>query len=285
MAQNKVALKRRIRSVRATKKITSAMELIATSKLQRMKHKMEMYRTYANTLFHTFHRVLDNANVLDVPYLSKREGKILTVIFVSDMGLCGGYNSNILHKIKADIPKENPLFVIGSSDRTWFRQEGYTLFGEIYNGENLSYGHISREADRMIQAYHSNEIAGIQVLYTRFVNTLTFEPSIMTLLPIQADHKPQNIVVESEHLTQDIIFEPDAITLIDQLVPMYVQSLMYSLWLESKTSEQAARRMAMDNATDNAEELIDDLVLKYNQSRQAAITQEITEIVAGAEAL
>lgn len=286
MAQNKVALKRRIRSVRATKKITSAMELIATSKLQRMKHKMEMYRTYANTLFHTFHRVLDNANVLDVPYLSKHEGKILTVIFVSDMGLCGGYNSNILHKIKAEIPKDNPLFVIGSSDRSWFRHEGYSLFGEIYNGDNLSYGHIQREADRMIKAYHDNEIAGIQVLYTRFVNTLTFDPSIMTLLPIVADHKPQNIgVAEAEHLTQDIIFEPDAITLIDQLVPMYVQSLMYSLWLESKTSEQAARRMAMDNATDNAEELIDDLVLKYNQSRQAAITQEITEIVAGAEAL
>ena len=160
------------------------------------------------------------------------------------------------------------------------------MFGEIYNGDNLSYGHIQREADRMIQAYHDNEIAGIQVLYTRFVNTLTFDPSIMTLLPIVADHKPQNIgVAEAEHLTQDIIFEPDAITLIDQLVPMYVQSLMYSLWLESKTSEQAARRMAMDNATDNAEELIDDLVLKYNQSRQAAITQEITEIVAGAEAL
>lgn len=286
MAQNKVALKRRIRSVRATKKITNAMELIATSKLQRMKHKMEMYRTYANTLFHTFHRVLDNANVLDVPYLNIREGKMLTVIFVSDMGLCGGYNSNILHKIRADVPKSNPIFLIGSSDRSWFKREGYELFGEIHFGDNLSYGHISREADRMIKAYHNEEIAGIQVLYTRFVNTLTFEPNIMSLLPIKADHKPQNInEAESDNLTQDIIFEPDPVTLIDQLVPMYVQSLMYSLWLESKTSEQAARRMAMDNATDNAEELIDELVLKYNQSRQAAITQEITEIVAGAEAL
>ena len=136
MAQNKVALKRRIRSVRATKKITSAMELIATSKLQRMKHKMEMYRTYANTLFHTFHRVLDNANVLDVPYLSKREGKILTVIFVSDMGLCGGYNSNILHKIKAEIPKDKPVYVhCRSSQRSYnmvraLGQLGYEL---VYN--------------------------------------------------------------------------------------------------------------------------------------------------------
>jgi len=284
MAQNKVALKRRIRSVRATKKITNAMELIATSKLQRQKQKMELNRVYANTLFQTFNRVLGNANIQEIPYLTQREGKTLTLVYVSDMGLCGGYNSNILSKIKEVIPNDEPVFIVGSKGRSWLRRNNYQLFGELETGDNLSYGHISKVADKIMDAYLSGEITGLQVLYTKFVNTMTFEPTLMTLLPINEEMLPS--VDQSEDvLNQDIIFEPDAVTLINQLVPMFIQSLLYSYWLESKTSEHAARRMAMDNATDNAEELIEELVLKYNQSRQSAITQEITEIVAGAEAL
>lgn len=284
MAQNKVALKRRIRSVRATKKITNAMELIATSKLQRQKQKMELNRVYANTLFQTFNRVLGNANIQEIPYLTQREGKTLTLVYVSDMGLCGGYNSNILSKIKEAIPNDEPVFIVGSKGRSWLRRNNYQLFGELETGDNLSYGHISKVADKIMDAYLSGEITGLQVLYTKFVNTMTFEPTLMTLLPITEEILP-NIDPSEDVLNQDIIFEPDAVTLINQLVPMFIQSLLYSYWLESKTSEHAARRMAMDNATDNAEELIEELVLKYNQSRQSAITQEITEIVAGAEAL
>lgn len=286
MAQNKVALKRRIRSVRATKKITNAMELIATSKLQKQKQKMELNRVYANTLFHTFNRVLGSANIQEIPYLTEREGKTLTLVFVSDMGLCGGYNSNILSKIKETISNDNPLFVVGSKGRYWLNKNNYTLFGELETGDNLTYGHIAKVATKIMDAYLSGEITKLQVLYTKFVNTMTFQPSLMTLLPITEEVMPTTVDDKIEDvLQQDIIFEPDAVTLINQLVPMFIQSLLYSLWLESKTSEHAARRMAMDNATDNAEELIEDLVLKYNQSRQSAITQEITEIVAGAEAL
>lgn len=284
MAQNKVALKRRIRSVRATKKITNAMELIATSKLQRQKQKMELNRVYANTLFQTFNRVLGNANIQEIPYLTQREGKTLTLVFVSDMGLCGGYNSNILAKIREVIPNDEPIFIVGSKGRSWLRRNNYQLFGELETGDNLSYGHISKVADKIMDSYLSGEITGLQVLYTKFVNTMTFEPTLMTLLPITEEILP-SIDPSEDVLNQDIIFEPDAVTLINQLVPMFIQSLLYSYWLESKTSEHAARRMAMDNATDNAEELIEELVLKYNQSRQSAITQEITEIVAGAEAL
>ncbi len=286
MAQNKVALKRRIRSVRATKKITNAMELIATSKLQKQKQKMELNRVYANTLFHTFNRVLGSANIQEIPYLTEREGKTLTLVFVSDMGLCGGYNSNILSKIKETLSNDNPLFVVGSKGRYWLNKNNYTLFGELETGDNLTYGHISKVASKIMDAYLTGEITKLQVLYTKFVNTMTFQPSLMTLLPITEEVMPATVDEKVEDvLQQDIIFEPDAVTLINQLVPMFVQSILYSLWLESKTSEHAARRMAMDNATDNAEELIEELVLKYNQSRQSAITQEITEIVAGAEAL
>ena len=266
MAQNKVALKRRIRSVRATKKITNAMELIATSKLQRQKQKMELNRVYANTLFQTFNRVLGNANIQEIPYLTQREGKTLTLVFVSDMGLCGGYNSNILTKIKEVIPNDEPIFIVGSKGRSWLRRNNYQLFGELETGDNLSYGHISKVADKIMEAYLSGEITGLQVLYTKFVNTMTFEPTLMTLLPINEEMLP-SVDPSEDVLNQDIIFEPDAVTLINQLVPMFIQSLLYSYWLESKTSEHAARRMAMDNATDNAEELIEELVLKYNQSR------------------
>jgi len=202
------------------------------------------------------------------------------------MGLCGGYNSNILSKIRDSISKSDALFIIGSKGRYWLNKNNYSIYGELESGDNLSYGHISKVADKIMLAYLDGQFTGIQVLYTKFVNTMTFQPTIMTLLPITEEVMPTTVEDKVEDLLiQDIIFEPNAVTLINQLVPMFIQSILYSLWLESKTSEHAARRMAMDNATDNAEELIEDLVLKYNQSRQSAITQEITEIVAGAEAL
>ena len=284
MPQNKQALKRRIRSVRATKKITSAMEMIATSKLAKQKNRMETNRIYANTLYHTFHRVLSKADFSEVSYLKEREGKTLTLVFVSDMGLCGAYNSNILSSIKEKISTENLLWVLGSKEASWFKRQGYTVLNQS-SGENLSYGHLTKTINQIMDRYNSGEVTTIQVLYTRFINSMTFSPTLIQLLPIQEETKPDTSEFNEETLTQDIIFEPNPVTLIEQLVPMLMNSLLYSVWLESKTSEQAARRLAMDNATDNAQELIDDLILKFNQSRQAAITQEITEIVAGADAL
>jgi len=284
MAQNKQALKRRIRSVKATKKITSAMEMIATSKLAKQKTQMETNRLYANTLFHTFHRVLGKANVQDVPYLKVRPGKILTVVFLSDMGLCGAYNANLLASLKSKVSTEGLIWVIGDKEHHWFDRQGYHVLHQR-SSDNLSYGHITKIVQTIMDLYLRQEIGSVQVLYTRFINSLTFEPSLLHLLPISDETHPDTSESSEEAMLQDIIFEPDPITLIDQLVPMLMNSLLFSVGLESKTSEQAARRMAMDNATDNAEELIDELILRFNQSRQAAITQEITEIVAGAEAL
>jgi F-type H+-transporting ATPase subunit gamma len=284
MGQNSIALKRRIRSVRATKKITSAMELIATSKLQKQKHKMESNRFYAETLFSTFNRVLSQADLSESPFFKPSVGgKSCTIVFVSDMGLCGGYNSNILQSIRKHVAKEDYVFMIGAKERSNLKRHGYAIYGEIKHGDRLTYGQLTSVASSLVRAYLNHEISEIRVLYTRFVNTLTFEPTLINLLPFAPkDSEPSS---SSGELKQDVIFEPDPNTLIAQLVPMVINSMMYSFWLEAKTSEHAARRMAMDNATDNAEELIEELVLKFNQTRQAAITQEITEIVAGAEAL
>lgn len=283
MGHNSIALKRRIRSIRATKKITSAMELIATSKLQKQKHRMEANRLYAETLFSTFNRVLGQADLSESPFFKAGAGgKSCTVIFVSDMGLCGGYNSNIIQAVRKHVAKDDYLYVIGSKERSNLRRHGYTLYGEIKDGDNLTYGHLTSLATSLVRSFLNQEISEIRVLYTKFVNTLTFEPTLISLLPLRQAEKQESV---QDEMKQDVIFEPDPNTLIAQLVPMVVNSMMYSYWLEAKTSEHAARRMAMDNATDNAEELIEELVLKFNQSRQAAITQEITEIVAGAEAI
>ena len=284
MGQNSIALKRRIRSVRATKKITSAMELIATSKLQKQKHKMESNRFYAETLFSTFNRVLSQADLSESPFFKPHEGgKSCTIVFVSDMGLCGGYNSNILQSIRKHVSKDDHIFIIGAKERSNLKRYGYSLYGEIKYGDRLSYGQLTSVAASLVRAFLDHEISELRVLYTRFVNTLTFEPTLISLLPLA--QKGEEATEKTTELKQDVIFEPDPNTLIAQLVPMVINSMMYSFWLEAKTSEHAARRMAMDNATDNAEELIEELVLKFNQSRQAAITQEITEIVAGAEAI
>jgi F-type H+-transporting ATPase subunit gamma len=150
----------------------------------------------------------------------------------------------------------------------------------IAEGDNLEYSRLSKLGDKATRMFESGEIAKFNVVYTKFVNSMSFEPTVIQLLPLKKDE-----TVSEEPMHQDLILEPNPEELIGQLMPMYMNSLLYSLWLESKTSEQAARRLAMDNATDNAEDIIEELVLKFNQSRQAAITQEITEIVSGAEAL
>jgi F-type H+-transporting ATPase subunit gamma len=280
MAANKQALKSRIRSVRATKKITGAMELIATSKLQKQKNLMEANRLYSSTLHKMIHKVIGSANVDDIPYLKVQSAKTVNVVFVSDMGLCGGYNSNIVHYLDEVLEPGDPLIVVGTKEKAWFRESPYPVMKTMPQSDNLTFRDLAKLGDWIMDQYNAGVIGGIRVIYTKFVNSMTFTPANIVLLPII----PQAIEKE-EGLAQDTIFEPNSVTLIHQLVPMYMHSLLFGLWQEAKTAEQASRRMAMDNATDNAEELIEELLLEYNQSRQAAITQEINEIVSGAEAL
>lgn len=280
MPENKQALKRRIRSVKATKKITSAMELIAASKLQKQKNMMEANRLYASTLHNTLNKVLSRADLDDVHFLKQRQGKTLTLVFVSDMGLCGAYNANILSALSAKDDPDHRYMVVGSKGKAWFNAHQAQLIMGSAHSDNLSYSTLSKMGEKAARLYDAGEITTFNVLYTKFVNSMSFEPTLIQLLPL----KVESLTLE-EPMHQDLILEPNPEELIGQLMPMYLNSLLYSLWLESKTSEQAARRLAMDNATDNAEDIINDLILEYNQTRQAAITQEITEIVTGAQAL
>lgn len=279
MAQNRQALKSRIRSTQATMKITSAMELMSNSKLQRQRSMMEKNREYSTTLLKTLHHILSESDQVENKYLLKNDSNaVLTIVFSSDLGLCGGYNVNMLRYAASLIKKEDPVIVIGTKGRSWLSSRGYNVVNGVIDSDAFDYVDASNMIDKALQQVLSKEIGKIQVVYTYFKNTVTFEPKLEVLFPVEKGEGK----LESK---QEILFEPNADEILNTLIPMALKSTLYSLWMETKTSEQASRRLAMENATDNAEELKEKLVLQFNQARQAAITQEITEIVAGADSL
>lgn len=273
----KLAIKARIRSVDSTKKITKAMQLVASSKLKKQKQYMEENREYAHYLKEMTADIISSLTLSHHPYLTVQEGKTVTIVFTSDMGLCGGYNANVLRMLEKEIGRESEIIMLGSRGVNWIHHRDFDVLQEETDLDDDCYQELSLIAEDLLERYRKHEISAIRVLYTKFVNSVSFEPTLTTLLPIEKEERSvQNAVTE---------FEPAGDKILDTLVPMFVRSLLYSYFLETKTSEQASRRMAMESATDNAEEIKASLELQYNQARQAAITQEITEIVGGVNAL
>ena len=180
--------------------------------------------------------------------------------------------------LAASVNHDDPIMVIGSKGRSWLRTRNYTILNEAMESDSFNHEDATFLANKALEMFLADEIGKIQVVYTEFINTVTFRPTMTTLLPQELPSKEQRSNVET-------MFEPSADEILEELIPMAVRSRLYSLSLETRTSEQASRRMAMENANDNAEELNEKLVLQYNQARQAAITQEIAEIVAGADSL
>lgn len=280
MAQNKQALKGRIKSINATMKITSAMELIANSKLSKQREMMEKNRDYAKMLKETVSEILASNHGVDNQFLiEKKSTKKITFIFCSDLGLCGGYNSNMMKLASQVLNPEDPCVLIGTKSYRWLKMRNYNLINPLISSDSITFHELKDLVNEAIEMYKKDEVGGIQVLFTEFVNTVTFKPTMETLIPCLASESD----LPSSHV--ETIFEPSPNQILDRLIPMMLQNVIYSVWMQTKTAEQASRRLAMENATDNANELNDALVLAYNQARQAAITQEITEIVAGADAL
>lgn len=276
MAQSKQAIKNRIRSINATKKITSAMELLANVKLQKHRNLMSKNSEYALVLKNTLGNIVASNPDIENKFIVKRTSdRHLVFVFSSDLGLCGGYNSNMmktLESIKAD-----EIILVGTHQYGWLVNRGYNVINDMVSSDSVNFNDLKRLANMAIEKYLNNEIGHIEVVYTKFINTVSFNSEVVELLPLADNNiKPSNV---------ETLFEPDCDTILNDLVPMMVHNLLYSLLLETKTSEQASRRLAMENATDNATELNDKLVLAYNQARQSAITQEITEIIGGADAL
>ena len=272
-------IKSRIRSMESTKQITKAMEMVAASKLRGAQDRAVSSRPYFETLYATMNDIADSTMDFVSPYLRRKEGKTLYIVIAGDRGLAGGYNSNVLKLAWGKMQgAPSAVLPIGKKALDFFRQrgaeiltDGYAVAGEVSVGDCFS------AAKLLSRHFLAGEFTSVQLVYTHFASMLSQLPCEMELLPIrvsgQKDNRPKKFV----------LYESGPLSVFDAIVPEYLGGLLYGALCESVASEQAARRMAMDSATKNAEEMIDDLSLKYNRARQGAITQEITEIVAGAE--
>ena len=272
-------IKNRIRSMSSTRQITKAMEMVAASKLRRAQSQMLSSRPYFETLYETLQNIVDHNDEMDSPYLRLQSGgKDLYVVIAGDRGLAGGYNSNILKLCLADMEGRGAVVLpIGRKAADFFRHRSIPLFpGRQMDADDLSASDCFSLAKQICKAYLSGEYHRVRIGYTNFVSVLSQTPAILPALPLLR----QKTAGKAADSCQ-IVYEPDSTTVFHTIVPEYVGGILYGALCESRCAEQAARRTAMDAATQNADEMIADLKLKYNQARQAAITQEITEIVAG----
>lgn len=274
-------IKNRIKSVSSTMQITKAMELVATSKLRRAKERAQKSRPYFEILKETMDSIAKNNSDFSCVYTKKREGgKKCFVVIAGDRGLAGGYNSNVLKSVsKIAGDDEYAVLPIGRKTGEYFTRRNIPLLSEEYMiAEDVSMADCGEIGLLLANKYEAGEFSEVYVVYTEFVSVLTQEPRAISVLPI--------VYEEEENKKGELmIYEPSAEAVFEKIVPQYISGIVYGGLCESSASEFAARRRAMESANKNAEEMIDALNLSYNRARQAAITQELTEIVSGAEAL
>lgn len=271
-------VKNRIKSVESTMHITKAMELVASSKLKRAKERMEQGRAY----FELMQSALGDAASFDSgsssPFIKGREvKKSCFVVIAGDRGLAGGYNNNIFKLAgEAMQGKDCCIVPIGKRSLEHYKKRGADIFSDEYSViDSLKSNDCAKLGKELSSAFKKGEFDELNIVYTRFDSMLSQSPQLLKVLPMSIEKK------EEKH--GYVLYEPSAEAVFNAIIPEYTAGLLYGAVSESYASELAARRTAMDSASKNAEEMIEDLSLKYNRARQNAITQEITEIVAGAE--
>ena len=279
MAANMKAVKLRIKSVQSTMQITKAMELVASSKLRKAKERAEVCRPY----FETMHKTLADIAQSNTDFTSRESGneKRCYVLIAGDRGLAGGYNTNLFKCLEAASVNQDFLVLpIGKKAVEYSKRNGFACvtesFGEI---ADVSVADCFEMANLLCGEFKKGEFGHIDLCYTKFVSMLSQQPSAIPVLPLKDLTDKQ----DTKSIRNLILYEPDASEVFDAIVPEYLAGLIYGAVCESVASELAARRTAMEAATNNAEEMIEKLNLHYNRARQASITQEITEIVGGAE--
>ena len=269
-------IKNRIRSMESTKQITKAMEMVAASKLRHAQARVANSRPYFEILYSTITDIVNSNSDFSSPYLVRRDvKKSIFIVIAGDRGLAGGYNSNILKLVGSELSGKNAVVLpIGKKAVDFFRSRKIDLLTEMYaEAAAVSIGDCFSIAKQLAKAYCEGEFDEIIIGYTDFVSILSQTPKTLRLLPM--------LQSPGEKKPSDIVYEPNCEEVFETIVPEYLGGILYGTLCESRAAEQAARRTAMDSATQNAEDMIADLSLKFNQARQAAITQEITEIVAG----
>ncbi len=281
-------IKRRKESIQSTGQITKAMKLVSTVKLQKAKGKAESTKPYFDCMYDAIAQILKKAGDIDHKYLKNNPDnkKKAVIVISSNRGLAGGYNSNIIKLVTGmDVAAEDVIiYAVGRKAKEALAKKGYNIekdYSEVINSP--LYSDAISIGKQVISDYTDGKFGEIYLAYTEFKNTVTHIPKLIKLLPFSME-----ISEDAEQTTDDLTlmnFEPGEEEVLGMLIPKYINSLIYGGITEAIASENGARMQAMDSATNNAQTMIDDLSLKYNRARQASITQEITEIVAGASAI
>lgn len=283
MAEQSKEIKRRIKSVSNIKQITRAMELVSTSKLRKSRKQLELTRPYYNTVESSIREILANTKGVKYDLLERREVKNrLIIVLTSDRGLAGGYNINVIRKAESYIDDTvgTKFILVGVEAREYFKRRYDGIVEEFsYISEEPSYNNAAKIGSICYDLYRKKEIDEVLLVYTHFSTVLSLVPSMVKLLPAESIEKEGNME------NRLIEYEPSAEEVLNRLVKDYISITIFGAMIESAASEQASRRNSMKNATDNANDMLESLSLRFNRARQAQITQEITEIVSGANAL
>lgn len=281
-------IKRRKSSIQSTQQITKAMKLVSTVKLQRTKQRAEQSKTYFEAMYKTVTSMLSKTGGLNHPYLKEGDSpKKAIIVITSNRGLAGGYNSNVTKLItKGDFNKEDlVLYTIGKKGNETFKRMGYHVAWD--NSEMIEeprYDDAMQLSKEILTGFSNGEFGEIYLAYTAFKNTISHEPKLIKLLPYEVE-KNEEVVEDKEEDNVLMNFEPKDEEALNLIIPKYITSLIFGGMVEAAASENGARMQAMDSATSNADEMISSLSLMYNRARQGSITQELTEIVAGANAI
>ena len=280
-------IKRRKSSIQSTQQITKAMKLVSTVKLQKAKNRAEQTDPYFNYMYKTVSSMLARSGNIDHPYLTAGDSKKKAVVVItSNRGLAGGYNSNIVKLITgSDFDKEDlDIYAVGGKGAETLERRGYHIADlQTEMMEAPTYPDAASLCNRVLYAFNSGEDGEINMAYTQFKNTVSQEAKLIKLLPVEIEPDSEENQASDSNILMN--YEPNEEEALDMIIPKYVTSLFYGALVEAVASENGARMQAMDSATSNAEEMISDLSLKYNRARQGSITQELTEIIAGANAI
>jgi F-type H+-transporting ATPase subunit gamma len=278
-------IKRRKASISSTQQITKAMKLVSTVKLQRAKGKAESTKPYFDCMYDTVATMLSKSENVDHPYLkSGKSGKKAVIVITSNRGLAGGYNNNIVKLVTGEEAFEKgntEIYALGKKGRDSLALKGYTIASDLSEVMNSPiYADAKELSETLLERFEKGEIGEIYLAYTVFKNTVTHVPTMLKLLPVEIEAKD---ATETDNIPMN--YEPDEEEALGMIIPKYITSLIYGAMMEAVASENGARMQAMDSATSNAEEMIQKLELDYNRARQGSITQELTEIIAGAQAI
>ena len=283
-------IKRRKQSVESTQQITKAMKLVSTVKLQRAKQRAEQVKTYFQAIYDTVSSILARSGNINHPYLNASEGgKKAVILITGNRGLAGGYNSNVIKLISRDerfSAKDTVIYAVGKKGRDAMKSLGYEIKADYSDVvEEPLFSDAIEISKLVLDSFEAGEISEIYLAYTFFKNTVSHEPTLLRLLPVDMAGTREDSALDKVETKVPMNFEPEDEEALSLIVPKYVTSLIFGGLVEAVASENGARMQAMDSATNNASDIIDSLSLQYNRARQSSITQELTEIIAGADAI